>query len=149
MPIIVAAKGMVISLSTTITYPIGVTLTNFTDDIDPVDYEQNKIADTAKEVNGKLVMWSIANPNIVRIGALPGTPEAAILNILYIANKPTPYGFNLTDVVNMTILFPDLQSTTLTNGFLTAGPPGPGVATQQRKKSLVYEFSFEDGNNII
>lgn len=149
MPVIVAAKGMVITFTASFTYPVGAALNNFADDVDPVDYEQNKIADVAKEVNGKLVVWSTANPNIVRIGVLPGTPEASILNILYLVNKPSPYSLNVIDIINMNIFFPDLTSTALISGVLTAGPPGPGVATQQRKKSLVYEFAFEDGDNIL
>lgn len=144
----VSASGFFISIVAIPTFPVGIVLTTFADDIDPLDIPSIQIGDTAREVNGGMVYWKTPTNTKVVLAVLPGTLEARLLNILFLANKAKKFGINLTDTITLTAFYPDLSFNTLINGRITAGSPGSGVAANARKKTLTYEFTFEDEVSI-
>lgn len=149
MPTNISAKGVVVSLIASFTYPIGVTLLNFSHDTDPIDVEKVTIGETASEVNGNLIFWNTSNPSLLSLAVLPGTPEAAILNTLFQINRPKPNSLPITDIITIITRFPDFTTNTYKNGFCVAGHPGQSVATQQNKKTKVFTFSFESQDDLI
>lgn len=149
MAVNVSGKGFIITMIASRTFPVGAILQNFADDTDPLDIPSVQIGDGASEVNGSLVFWNVSNPTELTIAVLAGTPEAIILNTLFQVNRPQPGLPSFTDIITMNVRFPDLSSTTFKKGFLTAGTPGQGVASSQRKKTKTYKFIFESELDLL
>lgn len=145
----ISGKGFIVTLIATRTFPVGAILQNFADDTDPLDIPSVQIGDGASEVNGSLVFWNVSNPTKLTIAVLPGTLEAIILNTLFQVNRPRPGMPGFTDIITMNVRFPDLSSTTFNRGFLTAGTPGQGIQSSQRKKTKTYEFMFEEEVDLL
>lgn len=139
----VSGFGLVIQLVASSTFPAGVTLTQFADDADPFDLPSVNIGDSAMGLNGDLVKWSKANPLKITINVIPGTEDDDNLAVLFDANRVGRGRSSAQDNITVTGIYPDGKTVTLTNGLITDGMPGTGVASSGRQKSKPYQFTFE------
>jgi hypothetical protein len=139
----VSGFGLVIQLVASSTFPAGVTLSQFADDADPFDLPSVNIGDSAMGLNGDLVKWSKANPIKITINVIPGTEDDQNLAVLFDANRVGRGRSSAQDNITVTGIYPDGQAITLTNGLITDGMPGSGVASAGRLKSKPYQFTFE------
>lgn len=139
----VSGFGLRIRLTASVTFPAGITITQFADDADPFDIPSIQVADTAMGLNGDLVSWSTANPIVPTINVIPGTDDDRNLGILLEANRVGRGKNGSRDVITLTGIYPDGRTVTLSNGKITNGSPGNSVASAGRMKSKAYQFAFE------
>ncbi len=140
----VSGYGLRGNLVASRTFPNGFDLSEFADDADPLDFPNKKIADGKSNLNGGLVIWTIAGPTMVTISVIPGSEDDQNLAILFAANNPGAGKRPVGDVCQLTMIYPDGSQKQATNGAIVEGPPGTGVASSGRQKSKTYSFMFEN-----
>lgn len=126
------------------TFPSGFNLSQFADDADPFDLPSTQIAEAAMGMNGDLITWSKANPLPIALAVVPGSEDDRNLQALYDANRVGKGKSSARDVITVTVVYPDGQTLTLSEGRLTDGPPGVGAASSGRLKTSTYQFKFEN-----
>lgn len=139
----VSGFGLRLRLTASVTFPAGITLTQFADDADPFDLPSIQVADKAMGLNGDLVVWSKANPINTTLNIIPNTDDDRNLAILLNANRVSRGKNSSRDVVQLVGVYPDGRTVTLSNGKITDGAPGLSVASSGRLKTKAYQFSFE------
>lgn len=139
----VSAFGIRVRLVASSTFPAGITLSQFADDADPLDFPDLTVAETGMGVNGDLVSWSRANPIQATLNVIPGSEDDRNLAILLDANRVGRGKFSARDTITMTAMYPDGRQTTLSGGKIVTGRPGQSVASAGRLKSKPYAFAFE------
>lgn len=142
----ISGFGLEIQITASVTYPQGITITQFSDDVDPFDLPEVVIGETAMGVNGDLISWSKANPLQPALGIVPGSDDDINLSILFEANRVARNKKSARDVITMVGVYPNGDTISFTSGKIIAGPPGKSVASSGRMKSNTYKFSFEDKN---
>ena len=140
----ISGFGLRIVLVASVTFPQGITLSQFADDGDPFDNPSQQIADKATGLNGDLITWSKGNPIPATINLIPGSEDDRNMSVLLEANRTARGKTSSRDVITMTVLYPDGRTDTLTNGKLTDGPVSTGISSAGRKKTKPYVFAFED-----
>lgn len=144
MTAVISGFGIQVLLKSSVTFPVGISLTQFADDADPFDIPSVQLADKAKGVNGDLIVWSKANPIVVTLNIIPGSDDDLNLSILAASNLPSRGKRNITDIVTLTGVYPQGDVITLTQGILTDAFIGKSVASAGRFKTKAYAFAFED-----
>lgn len=140
----ISAFGLQVQVKASNTFPAGFTVTEFADDSDPFDIPSLTILESAMGMNGDLVTWSKANPLIINIAVIPGSDDDRNLAALFEQNRVGKGKNGARDVITMTGIYPSERTITLSNGKISAGMPGEGVASAGRMKSKVYSFVFEN-----
>ena len=143
----VSVFGLSVRLVATKTFPVGITLTQFADDGDPIDSPSVQIADAGMGPNGDLVHWSKANPLPVTLNVIPDSDDDKNLNILFQANRPKRGSLPAGDKVTITVVYPNGSRATYSNGIITDGMPGLSAASAGRLKTRAYAFKFEGFSN--
>ena len=126
------------------TFPTGINITQFADDIDFIDIPSLQIADKAMGGNGDLITWSKANPINLTIGVVPDGEDDINLNILFEANRVGRGKLAVQDIIIFTWTYPNGNVVTLNNGRATDYMPFESVASAGRIKSKPYSFTFEN-----
>lgn len=140
----ISGFGLQINLIASVTFPVGLLLTQFSDDSDPFDFPSLQIADKAMGLNGDLIQWAKANPIIVTLNVIPQSFSDLNLAILLEANRVGKGKQGARDIITMTAIYPNGSPIILTNGVITDGLPGSAVASAGRLKSKSYSFAFEN-----
>lgn len=144
MPIDISAQGLRIVLNASVTFPQGIVLTQFPDDVDAFDSPSQQLKDKATGLNGDLVTWSKSNHVPLTINVLPNTDDDRNLQVLARVNRSAKGRRPVNDVITVTILYASGESTRYVRGALTDAPLSDGVASSGRRKSKAYQFAFED-----
>lgn len=139
----ISGFGVRIILRASVTFPQGITLTQFADDGDPFDTPSQQIMDKAMGLNGDLVVWSKANPITPTINVIPNTDDDRNLAVLAEANRVGRGKTSARDVITLTVVYPDDRSITLTQGKLTDAILTQPIASAGRLKTKPYAFAFE------
>lgn len=139
----ISGFGISVRVVASVTFPAGVTITQFADDADPFDIPSIQIADKAMGVNGDLVTWSKANPYTPTLNVIPNSEDDRNLAILLEANRVGRGKRSARDLVTLTASYPDGRTLTLSAGKITDGQPGLSIASAGRMKSKAYAFAFE------
>lgn len=140
----ISGFGLVVSLIASVTFPAGITLTQFADDADPVDMASIQIADKAMGLNGDLVAWSKATAVPCVFNIIPGSDDDRNLAILAENNRVGRGKIGARDVITVTISYPDGTTAYLYPGIITDSMFGKSVASSGRMKSKPYVFTFEN-----
>lgn len=140
----ISGFGARVQLVASRTFPAGVSLSQFADDSDPFDFPSVQIRDKAMGVNGDLITWSKATPLTIAVALVPGSEDDRNLQVLFDANRVGKGKQSAADVVTLTAVYPDGRTVTLSQGCITDGPPGLGVASAGRLKTATYQFAFEN-----
>lgn len=141
----ISGVGLQIQLIASVTYPaIGVNITDFADDSDPLDFPSLQLADKAMGLNGDLVSWGTANAIPMTVNVIPGSDSDIALSILAEANRVGRGKKSAKDRITAVVMYPDGLPVTLTGGVLTDAMPANSVASAGRKKSKPYIFAFEN-----
>jgi len=143
----ISGYGLQLQIVASITFPAGVTITQFADDADPFDLPSIQIAEKAMGLNGDLIIWAKAQPINVTVSLVPNSPDDINLQILLEANRVGRGKLNIKDDITLTGIYPDNSKITLIGGKITDGMPGNSVASAGRLKSKSYIFTFE--NRIV
>lgn len=140
----ISGFGIRVNIVASVTFPNGFDLTQFADDVDPFDLPSIQIRDKAMGLNGDLITWSKANPLPLTLGVIPGSEDDQNMKVLFEANRVGKGKRGARDVITVTAVYPDETTLTLSEGVITDGPPGKGVASSGRIKSNAYQFAFEN-----
>ena len=136
--------GLTAVVQADVTFPSGFTLTQFADDGDSLDIPSIKVAETAMGMNGDLITWSKAAPLLLTVNLVPNSEDDKNMEVLLEANRVGKGKLSARDVITLTVIFPDGDSTTYYNGVLTDGMPGRPIQGSCRMKSKAYTFAFEN-----
>lgn len=139
----VSGFGLRIRLIASVTFPAGITLTQFADDADPFDLPSIQLADKAMGLNGDLITWRKANPINATVNVVPGSDDDKNLAVLAAANRVGRGKNSSNDVITMVGVYPDGRTVTLSSGAIMDGAPGNSVSSAGRMKSKAYAFAFE------
>ena len=139
----ISGFGFQIQLIASVTYPSGIILSEFADDIDPLDLPAIAIADAAMGLNGDLITWSKATKIDLTIGMIPDGDDDINLTILFEANRVSKNKLNVGDIITLTGVYQDGTIITYNQGRMTSGIPGGPVSNAGRLKSKPYIFTFE------
>lgn len=140
----ISGFGLRVTIRASVTYPQGVSITQFADDADAVDAPSIQIADKAMGLNGDLVTWSTANPLLVTLNVIPGTEDELNLRVLLDANRVARGKRSARDVITMVASYPDGRTVIYRQGKITDGMMASGVASSGRIKTNPFQFAFED-----
>ena len=144
MPYNISGNGLEVQVYASKTFPIGITVTEFTDDSDPLDSTTMQIADKAMGLNGDLISWGIANPIPVILNVIPGSDDDINLGLLAGANRIGRGKTSAKDLIRLVILYPDDKTVVLTNGVIVSAMFANSVQGSGRIKTKAYEFAFEN-----
>ena len=144
MTIDVAGFGLGLHLVASNTYPVGIPLTAFADDADPLDIPSIELAQTSMGLNGDLIVWSSANPIGVTINLIPSSDDDFAMAVLGERNRVGRGKTSARDIITLVSVYPDGRIVTFTEGKLTNAPPSDSVASAGRLKSKAYQFMFEN-----
>lgn len=139
----ISGFGGVVTLIASNTFPVGIAITQWADDNDPLDFASIRIADTAMGVNGDLVTWARAAPLPMVLNVIPGSDDDINLQILADANRVGQGKNGADDIIGVTVAYPDGTVVTLSGGKMTDAQFGKGVSSAGRLKSKSYAFSFQ------
>lgn len=140
----VSGFGIVVGLVASVTFPAGITITQFADDADPLDMPSIKIADTAMGLNGDLITWAKANPLPATLNIIPGSNDDTNLSILAEANRVGQGKNGARDSITMTVRYPSGKVVTLSQGVITDAMFGNSVASAGRQKTKPFVMSFQN-----
>jgi hypothetical protein len=144
MAVDISGSGSQVSLIASNTFPVGIIITQFSDDADAIDIPSIQIGDSAMGLNGDLITWSKANPLKLTLNVIPFSVQDDLLAILLEANRVGKGKISARDVITLTVLYPNNDFTIYTNGLITDGMPGNSVQGSGRLKTKAYSLTFEN-----
>lgn len=140
----ISAFGIRVQIFASVTFPTGISITQFADDGDSLDVPQQQIADKAMGVNGDLITWSKANPLNLTLNIIPASDDDRNMSVLLEANRVARGKRGARDVITLTAIYPDGTTQTWSQGRITDGTPGKALASSGRMKTKPYMFTFEN-----
>lgn len=142
----VTGFGFVLSLIASVTFPVGFTFTQASDDADAVDFPSVKFADAVMGVNGDPIIWNKAVMQPMTLSVIPGSVDDLNLQALAQANRVSQGKNSANDTITATLVYPDGSIASLTNGVMTDAQFGKGIASSGRLKTHTYSFMFGNVN---
>ncbi|OYW78787.1 MAG: hypothetical protein B7Z19_06540 [Polynucleobacter sp. 32-46-5] len=140
----ITGYGAVVHINASKTFPIeGLTITQFADDADPLDFASIKIADIAMGVNGDLIGWSRAVPVPMVLNVIPGSDDDVNLQALANANTASQGKSLAYDVITATVVYPDGTSVVCRGGKMTDSSTAKSISSAGRLKTKSYAFAFQ------
>jgi hypothetical protein len=140
----ISGFGTIVALVASVTFPAVLPITQFADDVDPLDSSAIDIADKAMSLNGDPLFWAKAILIPMALGVVPASADDINLQILLNANRVAANKTSAGDVITATVTYPNGLVTTLARGRIISGPPVLSVASAARFKSRVYGFVIAD-----
>lgn len=138
----ISAFGTSVVMKASRTFPAGVILTQFADDIDPLASDNIDIGEMAMNINGDGVYWSKANPVPLKVSAIVGTDDHRNLQTVWDNNRPQRGRRSAADEITFTITYSDGRVVTLSGGMMVNGPSLASVGSDGRQKGVEYSFMF-------
>lgn len=136
--------GLELTLFASITFPNGLTITQFADDADAFDTPALQVRDKAMGLNGDLVVWGKAQAIVVTINVIPGSDDDINLSVIGEANRVGKGKRSVQDILSCTLAYPNGQTEDFTAGTITDYTPASGVTSAGRMKTKQYQFAFEN-----
>ena len=133
----IAATGVSVFIKTSESFPQGFIVEGLADDTDPLAFEEMQVAEAETNINGDLVVWGkpqIMSPTLAVIAGSPADDNLAAL----LASREG----GVRETVEMTVTYPDGSSVTASEGVLTNGTKGKGIASSGRTQTRSYGFAF-------
>lgn len=140
----ISGFGIRVNLRASVTFPQGITLSQFADDGDPFDSPSQQIMEAAMGLNGDMIVWSKANPIRPVVNVIPGSDDDRNLAVLAEANRVGRGKSSARDIITMTVIYPSGRSLTLTQGVMSDAILADPVASAGRLKTKAYAFAFEN-----
>ena len=126
------------------TFPVGIEVSQFADDSDPLDIPSLQISDGGMGLNGDRVSWTVANEIPVTSNVIAGSEDDKNLALLFEANRAGRNKASAKDQITLIATYPDGQIVTLTGGSCREFMPAKSVSSDGRLKSRPYIFAFEN-----
>lgn len=139
----ISGFGLSANIKASNTFPEGIAITQFADDVDPIDHPELVIAESASGLNGDLIVWSKANPVHVTVAVIPNSEDDQNLGILFEANRTGKGKSSARDSISISVNYPDGSAVLLGAGTILAGFNFTSTASAGRFKTKTYKFVFE------
>lgn len=138
----VSGFGSRVTIVALSSFPVGFTLSEFSDDADPLVFEETEPTSFEMLYDGSLFAFDKAAPVICKVSVIPGSNDDINLKILLQARKGAIQLVPIPDVTSMVITYPDDGRVMLTAGTILSGPMADSIVQQGRKKANTYTFAF-------
>lgn len=146
MSINISGFGTSILIVSVPTFTAGFTVTQFSDDGDPIDFPSQTIRNTGMGANGHLVSWSSPSPIMLTLNVIADTIDDENLSILAKNNQAVRGRRPISDVVTATVVYADGRTVLLANGCIAEATLITGMSTDTKKKTKTYTFAFESAS---
>ena len=143
----VSGTGIKVKIIALPTFPVGIDVSAFADDADPLDTPELQIAEWGMGVNGDLVIWRAPKAIPITLNVIPNTEEDQNLAILFDSNRVAKNKMSTKDNITMIVTYPDGTVKTLANGAIVQAMPMNSIASNAKIKSKPYQFIFENKLN--
>jgi hypothetical protein len=140
----VSGFGLRVALIASVTFPAGIVISQFSNDVDPLDFAAVKIGDVAMGLNGDLITWAKAVPLPMILTVIPGSADDTNLQILAEANRVGQGKISAYDIIDATVIYPDGSTVILTSGKITDATFGRAVLAEGKQKTRPYSFQFQN-----
>jgi hypothetical protein len=140
--------GTTVTILATKTFPVGFTLSKFSDDVAPIEFGESQVADHEFLVDGDIISFETATAVSVKVSVIPGTEDDENLNILLNSNKSIFRIGGFPDLMVMTINYPNQAPLVLNKGYIRSGPAGTSISEAGRGKGKQYEFIFAENTAL-
>lgn len=140
----VSGYGAELRLIANNTFPIGLGLTQFADDSDPLDVPALPIGDSGMGLNGDLATWTVANPVEITLNLIAGSEDDINVSRLFEANRAGRNKASARDVIILIAIYPSGQIVTLTGGKCISFVPLNAISSEGRLKSKPYVLRFQN-----
>lgn len=144
----ISGFGVSVLIRASNTFPVGLLITEFADDADPLDAPALEITNSAMGVNGNKINWTVANSIPMTINVITNTENDRNLSTLFESNRAGRGKVSAKDTVIAVIGYADGSITTLTGGSCDSFIPAKSISSEGRFKSNAYVFSFENRVSI-
>ena len=136
--------GLRIQVIASNSFPSGFTMTQFSDDGDPLDLGSIDLTDQALGLNGDLISWSKAVPLPLTLNVIPGSDDDKNLSVIAEANRIGRGKKSVRDIITMIAIYPDGSTESRTNGKMKSAMFGKSITSAGRMKTKKYDFMFEN-----
>ena len=136
--------GSVIILKSLPTFPEGVILADFADNVDPFDIARLEIAGTAMGANGDMASWKTANPIEITFGVMANSLSHFALSKLLENNRAAKLKLPIRDVISVTRIDPNGGVVSFLKGKIVSGDPMSSYSSEGRVKNPTYTIRFAD-----
>lgn len=140
----ISGFGLGVRIIASNTFPIGIEITEFADDSDPLDAPALPINESAMGLNGTKVNWTVANPIPMTLNIITSSEDDRNLQLLFEANRAGRNKVSAKDTITAVVTYADGSITTLTGGSCDEFVPSKSVSSEGRFKTNPYLFSFEN-----
>lgn len=138
----VSAFGTSITIVATQSFPIGFTITDFSDDKDPLKIEEIEPTGYDPLIDGSLFFYDKTAPVKVVVSVIPGSADDINLKIMLQARKGSASVIPLPDVTSMVIAYGNNGTVAFSNGSLVSGPLADSIQQAGRYSGNSYTFIF-------
>ena len=139
----VSGTGTTLTIASSITYPMGITISRWADDSDPFDVQESQLAEYGMGLNGDLVINRKPTGTELVVAVIPGTEEEIALSAIAEAARISKDKISYHEIITATINYPDGTSRVFKNGTIIAAPMATGISNNGRKKTKLFRFVFE------
>lgn len=138
----VSGYGLSIMMLAIQSFPMGFQLEAFSDDVDPLQFEETEPFGFEMLYDGSMFAFDKAHFIKLKVSVIPGSDEDANLKILLQSKKGGASILPIPDSLTMVISYGGGGKIILTNGTILTGPFGDNVQSSGRKKGNQYTFVF-------
>lgn len=124
------------------TFPLGIKVSAFPDDVDPLIVEDNESTKIEMLYDGTLFAYDTSNPILVSVSVIPYSDDDINLRILLSTRKTGIKWLPIDDVTSMVINYPDGDRVVYSGGSIVSGPTSDSVTQNGRRKTNTYKFAF-------
>ncbi len=140
----ISGFGSQLTIFASVTFPDGLTISEFADDADPVDSPSIQVRDKAMGLNGRLITWAKAQPIGLTINVIPSSDDDLNLETLFDQNRVALGKRPVNDVIDANLIYGSDGSTTdFEQGACGDYMPTSSIASSARLKSKPYVFFFQ------
>jgi len=137
-------NGVSYRFISSIIFPAGFTITEWADDSDPFDLPELEIATPSMNLNGDLIVFSKPEPVLITLNVIPDSDADRNLAIVFEANKSGKGRRQAGDICTLIGVYPNGNTTRLSEGKMISGTPGLGVDSSGKGKTASYKFAFQN-----
>jgi hypothetical protein len=137
----IGAHGLSIQLIALQSFPMGFSLSQFADDVNPLDVKDTEPFGYELLYDGEMFAFDKANVIELSISVIAGSDDDINLKILLQSRKGGARIAPIPDAVTLVISYPT-GTVMLTKGTILAGPLADTVLADGRKKGNTYRFAF-------
>jgi len=138
----VSGSGTSITIVALQSFPMGFTLSQFADDVDPLVAEDVETTGFEMLYDGSILLFDKAVPIKLTIGVIAGSHDDINLKILLQARKSSTSLLPFPDTTSLVISYPDGARIILSSGAIISGQLLDGLQSAGRKKGNSFTFVF-------